>query len=1751
LLLLAGCGGGGGDGNSASSGASSSLGDPPPITVSITPTSASVAVDSGGANFSATVGNSTNTAVTWQVDGITGGDAAVGTITTSGAYSAPQTLPSPPTVTVTAVAVADPTKSAAAAVTLMQPAQPMPTVPNGLSASGITATGLTLGWAASSETGGSIAGYYVYRNGALVGTVTGASYVDSGLVGSTGYNYQVAAFDGATPHNVSGLSAALNVVTAAAVPTAPTALVVTSVSTTLATISWSAASDPGGAGIGGYYVYRNGVNVGTSGSTSFTDAALTGASIYSYQVAAFDMSTPPNVSALSSALSVTTPPPLPTVPAGLSISALTATSLTLNWSASSEAGGTGVGGYYVYRNGTRIGTVSGTSFADAGLMGSSLYSYQVAAFDKASTPNVSGLSAALAVTTAAPVPSVPAGLSASSVAATSVSLSWSASTEIGGPGVGGYYVYRNGTRVGTATNTSFSDSGLLGSSLYSYQIAAFDKASPANVSALSVALAVTTAAPVPTVPTGLAAANVTATGLSLSWSAATEPGGTGVAGYYLYRNGTRIATVTSTAYADSGLQGSSAYSYQLAAFDNATPANVSALSSPLTVTTAAPVPTAPTGLAAANLSVTGLSLSWTASTEVGGTGIGGYYIYRNGTRIGSSATTTYVDAGLLGSTRYSYQVAAFDKASTPNVSALSAALSVTTPAPVPTVPTGLSAASITASTVSLSWSASSEVGGSGIGGYYVYRNGTRVGTASGTTYVDSGLTGASNYSYQVAAFDKASTPNVSALSAALAVTTAAPVPTVPIGLAASNIAATTATLNWTASTEAGGPGIAGYYVYRNGALVGTTAATTFADSGLTPVTSYSYQVAAFDKAATPAVSALSTALSVTTTVILPTVPSGLAASSVTTTTLTLSWTASTDVGGSGLAGYSVYRNGIKIATTSSPSYNDTGLTGSTTYSYQVAAYDSATPPNASALSSALSVTTAAPIPTVPTGLSAGAVQTTSVALSWSASSEVGGPGIGGYYVYRNGARIGSASSTAYTDTGLQGSTPYSYQVAAFDKAATPNVSALSGALAVTTAAPVPSVPTGLIASAITATGVTLSWNASTEVGGPGIAGYQVYRNGTSVGTPSATSFTDSSLAGATTYSYRVAAVDKATPPNASALSSAVSVTTSGSFTITPRSAALTLSQTQQYSATVTPGTALNWSVDGVAGGNSSVGTISSTGLYTAPASGAGTHTVTAASATNASLMASVPVAVTDLTAITTYHADLARTGQNLQEYALTPSSVSSGQFGKRWSCPVDGAVYAQPLYVANLLINGGTHNVLLVATMHDSLYAFDADNPSCVVYWQVSFINPSAGVTTQSSAQVGCQDVQTEYGIMGTPVIDPVAQTIYLVANTSENGSYFQRLHALSLGSGTEQSGSPATITASVSGSGDGGSTDVFDPIKENQRPGLLLTGGGVYIGWSAHCDLRPFHGWFMRYEATTLTQTAVFNVTPNGYGAGIWMSAGAPAVDSSGGIFLSTGNGTFDDTQDLVPPAAPGNDFGMSVLNLNASTLAVQDYFTPYEWSAWSNDDYDISASGLTVLPDGSGPSAHPNLLFAGDKQGHVYLIDRSQMSQFNVTQNNVVQFATLPGLGACGGGECLYSTPTYWNGTVYVSANGDHLMALPLTNGLLPVNGAQIVMPSSQSAETYNFPAPTASLSASPSGNAIVWVLDNSRCSGNSCASAGTATLRAYDATNLGNELYSSASLAADAAGNAIKFTSPVIANGHVYVGGDGVVTVYGLAP
>jgi hypothetical protein len=508
--------------------------------------------------------------------------------------------------------------------------------------------------------------------------------------------------------------------------------------------------------------------------------------------------------------------------------------------------------------------------------------------------------------------------------------------------------------------------------------------------------------------------------------------------------------------------------------------------------------------------------------------------------------------------------------------------------------------------------------------------------------------------------------------------------------------------------------------------------------------------------------------------------------------------------------------------------------------------------------------------------------------------------------------------------------------------------------------------------------------------------------------------------------------------------------------------------------------------------------------------------------------------------VTTYHNDNSRTGHNINETVLSPGNVNPTQFGKIFSTPLDGYVYAQPLYVSDVRnIAGGKHNVLYVATEHDSLYAIDAE--SGAVLWKKTLIDSSRGVTTVSSDDVSCSNLKPEIGITGTPVVDSVTGTIYLVAETKENGVYFQRLHAVDISSKAEKFGGPVVIAAKVNGTGAGsvGGKVSFDPLREQNRPGLLLQNGHVVIAWTSHCDIGPYHGWVMSYGATTLAQEAVFNASPKGEQGGIWMSGDGVAADSNGNLYFATGNGTYD--------GSTHSDYGDSIVKLtgpSGGAFNVADWFTPHNQASLDAGDTDLGSGGLLLLPNLPAGSAHPHLLVQMGKEGTMYLVDRDQMGKYCSgcgSNSQIVQ--EVPGASAG-----IWGSPAYWNGFVYWGGgaegnNPDHVKAFSFNahnSGMLSSS------PASQSKQLFQFSTAAPVVSSNGTSKGILWILDNSSYKSPCCQ-----VLYAFDATNLATLLYRSNQAAADRdqAGGAIKFTAPIVANGKVYAGGQKILTAWGL--
>lgn len=509
--------------------------------------------------------------------------------------------------------------------------------------------------------------------------------------------------------------------------------------------------------------------------------------------------------------------------------------------------------------------------------------------------------------------------------------------------------------------------------------------------------------------------------------------------------------------------------------------------------------------------------------------------------------------------------------------------------------------------------------------------------------------------------------------------------------------------------------------------------------------------------------------------------------------------------------------------------------------------------------------------------------------------------------------------------------------------------------------------------------------------------------------------------------------------------------------------------------------------------------------------------------------------------VTTWRYDNTRAGENLSETQLTLSNVNSTSFGKLFSYGTDGYVYAQPLYIGSLAIAGGTHNVLYVATQHDSVYAFDADKNAQL--WKASLIDTAhgaaAGATTVPSSDLGTNDIVPEVGITSTPVIDTTSGTLYVVAKSKENGTYVHRLHALDMLTGNEKSGSPVVIQASVPGKGIGSVSGsiAFQPEWELNRTGLLLLNGHLYVAFAAHGDNGPYHGWLFSFDATTLKQTAVFNASPNGRGGGIWHSGAALGADTVNGVprvFFVTGNFFTTDTGSATPtpPYTGAQNYSNAVIRLDVTNgaMTIVDQWTPFDQDQLSSSDMDQTAGGTLLLPDQAG--AHVHELVQVGKNGRIEVIDRDDLGGFNTSYNAIAQEIN-------GQIKGLWSTPAYWNGNVYFWGNGDDLKQFSVTNGQLSL------APIATGSPISGFPGASPVISSNGTSNGILWAVRT-----DTYTTGSAAILYAYNASKVSTQLYNSAQNSArDAVGKAVKFAVPVVTNGKVYVGAQSEVDVYGL--
>ncbi len=593
-------------------------------------------------------------------------------------------------------------------------------------------------------------------------------------------------------------------------------------------------------------------------------------------------------------------------------------------------------------------------------------------------------------------------------------------------------------------------------------------------------------------------------------------------------------------------------------------------------------------------------------------------------------------------------------------------------------------------------------------------------------------------------------------------------------------------------------------------------------------------------------------------------------------------------------------------------------------------------------------------------------------------------------------------------------------------------------------------------------------------------------------------------------------------------------TTAPQITAQPANQTVTVGQTATFSVAATGTAPLRhqWRKSGtaIAGANGS----SYTTPATVSADNGSSFTVVVTNAAGsmtsgaATLMVTAAVAGID---VVTYKYDVMRTGQNLTESALTPANVTSATFGKLRNLMVDGLVDAQPLYLSKLTVAGAAHNVVFVATEHDSVYAFDADTGTTL--WQVSLI--SAGETTSDDR--GCFQVTPEIGITSTPVIDRNAGahgTIFVAAMTKDASSnYHQRLHALDITTGHELAAGPTEITAMF------GAT-TFAPGQYKERAALLLNNGTIYTTWASHCDDGPYGGWIIALSESTLAITSVLNVALGASGSGfasqgpsIWMSGGGPAADSAGNVYVLTANGRFDTTFN-AGGFPSGGDYGNSFVKLSSSggTLAVADYFTMSGEIAESANDEDLGSGGVMLLPDMTDANGTVRHLAVGaGKDSNLYVVDRDNMGKFTSVGNNIWQELDA----VLGGG--VWATPAYFNLSVYYGPQGGPLKALSLVNALLSSS------PTSQTSTQFTYPGTFPVVSANGTANAIVWAYENT----------SPAVLHAYAASNLATELYNSnqASNGRDQFGAGNKYIAPVVADGKVFVATTNSVAVFGLLP
>jgi fibronectin type 3 domain-containing protein len=1603
-----------------------------------------------------------------------------------------------------------------------------PAAPSGLTASPSVGQ-MALAWTAATDNVG-VTGYRVERCmgtgcSAFVQVATSVTpaYTDTGLGGSTPYSYRVRATDAAG--NLGAYSNTASATTPATpdtqAPTAPASLSASAPGPSQVTLSWTASTD--NVGVASYGIERcvgagcsSFVQIGTTATAGYVDATVASGTNYGYRVRAADAAG--NLSGYSNVATVNTPAAPdtqpPSAPASISATAGSSSQINLTWAPSTD--NVGVSGYRVEQcqgagctTFAQIGTSTTTSFSSTGLATATSYSYRVRASDAAG--NSSGYSPVASATT-----------TAASISPSFVQVGWAA------------------PQASVATVT-----------------VAYPKAQTAgNVNVVAVGW---------NAPTGQVLSVVDTAGNAYTLAVGpTVHAAFGTQSIYYApsikaaaANSVIVTFGSSVPYAD----------VRVAEYSGLAPAApvdvVAAATGTGTLSSSGPVVTTnPTDLlVAANMVTT--------TTTGPGSGF-------------TSRAITVPDADIL-EDRFVTSAASYS-ATAPLTSGdwimQMVAFRVGAAAPdsqPPSAPGSLNASALSGARIDLSWIAATD--NVGVAGYIVERcTGTGcnsfgpVGTLPGTasSFSDSTVVANTSYSYRVQASDAAG--NIGPYSNVSTATTPAPdttPPSAPGALTAVAVSGTQIDLAWGPASD--DTGVVGYRVERcTGAgctqfskFGSTIAGTTFSDTSLSINTSYSYIVRAQDAAGN-----VGPYTNVATAVTLSTNPSLVAAYSFDEGT----GTSVSDLSGhanngtisnatwttSGKFGKALVFNGTNSVvsipdsaslrltagmtleawvnpTVVNSGWRDVVYKGNDNYYLEGATPGGAPMIGMSVGASHVEAFGATALPAGVWTFLAATYDGANLRFYINGTQVASQPHTGDILTSNNPLQIGGDSIYGQFFQGLID------EVRVYDTALTNGQIQADMATAVGVASPAASLSTLSVDFGGQPVGAPAAPRTVTLTNGGTVALSVI---AVSITGPQAGDFSQSSdcigaiapfasctlTIGFTPSSSGTRNASLSIADNAPGNPHSLALTGSGiGFGISPQTGVVTPGQTQQFSAINGTGS-LVWSVDGLVGGAIDRGTISSTGLYTPPTT-AGMHIITVATS-DGTKSANATAYVATSAGMFTHHNDDARTGQNLSETVLRPSNVNNASFGKVAEYATDGIAHASPLYVANVNVPGvGLKNVVYVATEHDSVYAFDADARTAAPLWKVSFINPAAGITSVPNGDTGeCCDITPEIGITGTPVIDPATSTLYVVAKTKEGtNTYRQRLHALDLATGAEKFGGPVLITATVPGTGTGSSGGqlTFNALRENQRTALLLHNGVVYFGFGSHGDVQPYHGWLLGYDAKTLQQVFVFNATPDGEGGGIWQSGGGLAIDGAGNFFFATGDGSFSLN-------TGGKDYGDTFIKLSPAG-AVIDTFTPHDEDAIDGNNLDLDAGGMILLPDQPGP--HPHLLVSAGKNGTIYVVDRDNMGGFHAADQNVQTLANIFPFGTPLPGN--YSSPVYFNGTVYFAPVADVVQAFSVTNGLLSAS------PTATTPQAFPYPGAALAISANGSNDAILWAVQKN--------GAAPGTLRAYDATNITHELYNSdqAAGARDQLDVAAKFSIPLVINGRVYVASEGKLTIYGLLP